>query len=57
MTQNLPIGEDPAVRVAAIQKVLAAGATHNDIHSGETSQQRVIDFYGSRVLPRLRGEA
>ena len=56
VTQSWPIGEDPAVHVQAIQKVLDAGATHVYIHSGEEDQQRVIDFNGSQVLPRLRGQ-
>ncbi|MGI8405588.1 MAG: LLM class flavin-dependent oxidoreductase [Thermomicrobiales bacterium] len=52
--KSWPVSEDPAVHVAAIQKVLEADASHIYIHSGQSDQRKVIDFYGNQVLPMLR---
>ena len=35
-------------------ELFASGATGVHIHSGQRDQQKVIDFYGKEVLPRLR---
>jgi dTDP-glucose pyrophosphorylase len=48
------VSEDPGVHVVAIQKLTEMGATDVFIHSGQHDQQRVIEFYGREVLPRLR---
>jgi len=48
-----PVGTDPAVHIDAIEKLFAAGATIVNIHSGQDDQKKVIDFYGSNVLPKL----
>jgi hypothetical protein len=37
-----------------MQDVLDAGATRIFILSGQQDQTRLIDFYGSEVLPQLR---
>jgi hypothetical protein len=37
-----------------MQDVLDAGATRIFILSGQQDQRRLIDLYGSEVLPRLR---
>jgi len=49
------IGEDPAVHVQAIEKLLASGVTHVFVHSPQGNEKRIIDFYAREVLPRLRG--
>ena len=49
-----PVSEDPAVHVAALQKLFAAGATQVYVHSGQFDQYRVLDFYSRYVLPQLR---
>jgi F420-dependent hydroxymycolic acid dehydrogenase len=46
------LGTDPAVHIAAAQKLLDAGATPF-IHAPQADPRRVIDFYGQRVLPYL----
>jgi len=46
------LGTDPAVHIAAAQKLLDAGATPF-IHAPQADPRRVIDFYGQRVLPQL----
>jgi TAT-translocated FGD2 family F420-dependent dehydrogenase len=48
-----PRGTDPQVHITALQRLLDAGVTPF-IHSGQTDQPRVIDFYGREVLPHLR---
>jgi len=49
-----PVSDDPEVHVSAIRKLLDGGVTQVYVHSGQKDQRRVIDFYGSKVLPRLR---
>ena len=48
-----PIGIDPAVHVAALQKLFDSGATIVNVHSGQADQHKVIEFYGRHVLPQL----
>ncbi|MGC9671056.1 F420-dependent hydroxymycolic acid dehydrogenase [Planosporangium sp. 12N6] len=48
------VGDDPAVHIRALQKIIALGGTPF-VHSGQADQQRVIDFYGSSVLPHVHG--
>ena len=51
------VSADPEVHVKAIQKLLEGGATIVNIHSGQPDQQKVIEFYGREVLPRLKRQA
>ncbi len=44
---------DPAEHVEQVRKLFEAGATHVAIHSVQPDQRRLIEFYGSEVLPRL----
>lgn len=46
-------GTDPTTHVQAMRDLHALGATTVFIHSGQADQQRVIDFYGRSVLPKL----
>lgn len=48
------VGEDPGEHAQRMQNLLDAGATRIFILSGQQDQKRLIDFYGSEVLPRLR---
>ncbi|MCO5995283.1 F420-dependent hydroxymycolic acid dehydrogenase [Actinoallomurus rhizosphaericola] len=48
-----PRGTDPQVHITALQRLLNEGVTPF-IHSGQTDQRHVIDFYGREVLPHLR---
>jgi F420-dependent hydroxymycolic acid dehydrogenase len=36
-----------------VRELLDSGATIINLHSGQPDQKRVIDFYGSRVLPKF----
>ncbi len=48
-----PVSEDPRVHVDALQKLIEGGVTHIFVHSCQPDQRRVIEFYGSEVLPKL----
>lgn len=52
-----PVSTDPAVHVAAVQKLFDSGATIVNIHSGQADQKKVIDFYGSAVLPKIKTQS
>jgi TAT-translocated FGD2 family F420-dependent dehydrogenase len=45
----------PEQHVAAVEELFESGATIVNIHSGQTDQQKVIDFYGNWVVPELSG--
>jgi F420-dependent hydroxymycolic acid dehydrogenase len=51
------VSEDPDVHLKAIQKLLDGGVQQVFIHSGQKDQRRVIELYGSRVLPRIKAVA
>jgi TAT-translocated FGD2 family F420-dependent dehydrogenase len=48
------VSSDPAVHLKAIRELFDSGVTTVNIHSGQPDQQKVIDFYGEEVLPKLR---
>lgn len=48
-----PIGMDPTIHIAALQKLFDSGATIVNVHSGQADQNKVIDFYCRSVLPEL----
>jgi hypothetical protein len=48
-----PIGSDPAIHIAALQKLFDSGATIVNVHSGQVDQTKVIDFYRYSVLPEF----
>ncbi|MDA4137407.1 MAG: TIGR03557 family F420-dependent LLM class oxidoreductase [Thaumarchaeota archaeon] len=52
--KDWPVGTDPEIHVKAIQRAAAKGATHVVITTATPNQEDVIDFYGTKVLPRLR---
>jgi alkanesulfonate monooxygenase SsuD/methylene tetrahydromethanopterin reductase-like flavin-dependent oxidoreductase (luciferase family) len=49
------VSTDPNAHVQAIKKLFDSGATIVNIHSGQPDQQKVLDFYGREVLPRVKG--
>jgi TAT-translocated FGD2 family F420-dependent dehydrogenase len=49
-----PVSTDPAVHAKAITDLFDSGATIVNIHCGQEDQQRVIEFYGKEVLPRIK---
>ncbi|MBV9825219.1 MAG: TIGR03557 family F420-dependent LLM class oxidoreductase [Alphaproteobacteria bacterium] len=52
---SMAIGMDPAIHIAAVQELFDSGVTIVNVHSGQQDQQKVIDFYGRSVLPKLTG--
>jgi F420-dependent hydroxymycolic acid dehydrogenase len=50
------VSEDPAAHVEAISKLFASGVSIVNVHSGQPDQQKVIDFYGKGVVPRLKSK-
>jgi coenzyme F420-dependent glucose-6-phosphate dehydrogenase len=49
-----PVSTDPDVHVKMVLELFNSGVTIVNIHSGQADQMKVIDFYGSQVLPRVR---
>jgi F420-dependent hydroxymycolic acid dehydrogenase len=48
-----PVSTDPDVHVKALIELFNGGATIVNVHSGQSNQARVIEFYGTHVLPRV----
>ena len=48
------VGIDPAVHIEAVRALFDSGASIVNIHSGQPDQKRVIEFYGSHVLPKFK---
>jgi TAT-translocated FGD2 family F420-dependent dehydrogenase len=48
------VSSNPDVHVQAIKKLFDSGVTIVNIHSGQPDQQKVIEFYGREVLPKVR---
>jgi alkanesulfonate monooxygenase SsuD/methylene tetrahydromethanopterin reductase-like flavin-dependent oxidoreductase (luciferase family) len=49
------VGTDPKKHIEGIEKLFESGATIVNIHSGQSDQKKVIDFYGKSVLPKVSG--
>jgi F420-dependent hydroxymycolic acid dehydrogenase len=57
VSQGWPVSTDPAAHTKVINELFESGATMVNIHSGQSDQKRVIEFYGSQVLPKIRSKA
>jgi TAT-translocated FGD2 family F420-dependent dehydrogenase len=55
--RNWTVADDPRAHIENIRKLLEFGATDVFIHSGQSDQQRVIDFYSRNVLPEFSSHA
>ncbi len=53
IVRDWPTGIDPRIHVAKLRELFDSGASIVNVHTGQTDQQRVIEFYGREVLPRL----
>jgi TAT-translocated FGD2 family F420-dependent dehydrogenase len=53
VVEDWTVGTDPASHIAKVRELWESGATIVNIHSGQTDQRKVIDFYGSKVLPNI----
>jgi hypothetical protein len=52
--KSWPIGTDGAVHIKKMRELFDSGATIVNIHSGQSDQARVIEFYGTHVLPAFK---
>ncbi len=55
--QAWPVGTDPGVHLAKIHELFDSGASIVNVHAGQPDQMRVIDFYATHVLPKVRQPA
>ncbi len=53
VTKQWAISTDPAVHIAKIRELQETGVSIVNVHSGQPDQRRVINFYGSHVLPKF----
>lgn len=52
--ESWTIGPDPASHLSHIRcESYGRAASPFNIHSGQIDQRRVIDFHGSKVLPKI----
>jgi TAT-translocated FGD2 family F420-dependent dehydrogenase len=51
------VSTDPAAHAKAITDLLDSGVTIVNVHSGQADQQKVIEFYGREVLPKVRASS
>jgi TAT-translocated FGD2 family F420-dependent dehydrogenase len=49
-----PVSTDPAIHTRTVTGLFDSGASIVNIHSGQEDQERVIEFYGKEVLPRIK---
>ena len=49
------VSTDPKVHLEAVRKLFESGASLVNIHSGQADQSKVVQFYGTNVLPQIRG--
>jgi TAT-translocated FGD2 family F420-dependent dehydrogenase len=54
VTKEWPISSDPGPHIQKIHELQESGASIVNIHAGQPDQQRVVEFYATRVLPHLR---
>jgi F420-dependent hydroxymycolic acid dehydrogenase len=48
-----PVSTDPQPHIDTVTKLFESGATMVNIHTGQEDQERVIKFYGEKVLPAV----
>ncbi len=51
------IGTDPSVHIKKMRELFDSGATIVNVHSGQPDQTKVVEFYGSRVIPAFHQPA
>jgi F420-dependent hydroxymycolic acid dehydrogenase len=50
------VSRDPTAHIEAINKLFDSGVSIVNVHSGQPDQQKVIEFYGKEVVPRLKAK-
>lgn len=51
-----PVSTDPNVHIKAVEELFQSGVTIVNIHNGQADQERVIEFYGKEVLPKVNSQ-
>jgi hypothetical protein len=54
VAKEWPISTDPGPHIQKIHELQEGGVSIVNIHAGQPDQQRVVEFYATRVLPHLR---
>ena len=54
VTKEWPISADLGPHIEKIHELQESGVSIVNIHAGQPDQQRVVEFYATRVLPHLR---
>lgn len=49
-----PGSTDPQVHIKAVNELFDSGASIVNIHSGQSDQKKVIEFYSKNVLPKVK---
>jgi F420-dependent hydroxymycolic acid dehydrogenase len=49
-----PVSSDLNVHLKKVQELFESGATIVNIHSGQADQERVIQFYGKEIRPKVK---
>ena len=49
-----PVSTDAEPHIQKIHELQESGVSIVNIHAGQPDQQRVVDFYTTRVLPHVR---
>jgi TAT-translocated FGD2 family F420-dependent dehydrogenase len=50
------VSSSPDAHIQTIKQLFDSGVTIVNIHSGQPDQQKVIEFYGREVLPRVKSQ-
>jgi alkanesulfonate monooxygenase SsuD/methylene tetrahydromethanopterin reductase-like flavin-dependent oxidoreductase (luciferase family) len=53
VVKGWPISTDPGPHLERIHELQESGVSIVNIHAGQPDQRRVLDFYATRVLPKL----
>jgi G6PDH family F420-dependent oxidoreductase len=49
-----PVSTDPQMHIKKVNELFESGVSIVNIHSGQSDQKKVIEFYGREVLPKLK---
>ncbi|OJW28296.1 MAG: hypothetical protein BGO51_24830 [Rhodospirillales bacterium 69-11] len=47
------VSPDPEAHIQAVHELFDSGVTIVNTHSGQADQNKVVDFYGNKVIPKL----
>ena len=49
-----PVSTDPAAHLKVVNELFESGVSIVNIHSGQADQQRVLEFYGKEIVPKVK---